>query len=293
MFDLSIVIITHNNQRLLLDCLKSLYSSSPSLSLQVIVVFNRCGDESRPKVQQLFPKVQIIDNPHNEGFSRANNHGLKLATGEFVMLLNDDTLVSPNALKILVDFLKQNPKVGAVGPKLLNPDGSLQVAGSKLAGSIYKTKLPRRVKFVGFASVMFPKSVIQKVGLLDENYFFYNEELDYLKRVRKQGYECWYVPAAEIVHFGGQSTKTRRYDFELEGLKGGLYFVNKFYSWVYPLYRGVFAVLALGLQILAPLLLLSVQSKSELIARSTFYRNVFKLAWGFRIGQYVPRKYFD
>ena len=172
MFDVSVVIITHNNQRLLLDCLKSLYSSSPALSLQVIVVLNRCSDESQHKVQSLFPRVQVIDNPHNEGFSRANNHGLKLATGEFVMLLNDDTLVSPNALAHLVDYLKQNPKVGAVGPKLLNSDGSLQVAGSKLSGSIYKTKIPRQVKFVGFAAVMFPKLVIEKVGLLDENYFF-------------------------------------------------------------------------------------------------------------------------
>jgi GT2 family glycosyltransferase len=149
------------------------------------------------------------------------------------------------------------------------------------------------VKFVGFAAVMFPKSVIEKVGLLDENYFFYNEELDYLKRVRQQGYECWYVPAAEIVHFGGQSTKSRRYDFELEGLKGGIYFVSKFYPWMYPLYRGVFGLLAVGLQIVAPMLLLSVQSKADMLARGAFYRNVLKLAWGFRIGQYVPRKYFD
>jgi GT2 family glycosyltransferase len=139
-FDLSVVIITHNNQRLLLDCLKSVYSSSPALSLQVVVVFNRCGDDSQAHVQKLFPQVLTIDNPHNEGFSRANNHGLKRATGEYVMLLNDDTLVYPLALTHLIDFCKNQPLAGAVGPKLLNPDGSLQVAGSKLAGSIYKTK---------------------------------------------------------------------------------------------------------------------------------------------------------
>jgi GT2 family glycosyltransferase len=147
--DISIVIITHNNLRLLLPCLDSLKASfvSSALKWEVVLVENACSDETEQIVKNKYPWVRTFVNPLNEGFSRANNHGIKMTSGNYVALLNDDTLVMPEVFEKMARFFETSPKIGAVGPKLLNPDMSLQTAGAKHNKLLYTGTKPVKRSF--------------------------------------------------------------------------------------------------------------------------------------------------
>jgi len=292
--DISIVIITHNNLRLLLPCLDSLKASftDSKFSYEVIVVQNACSDETEQILKNKYPWVKTFINPLNEGFSRANNHGIKMTTGDYVVLLNDDTLVMPEVFQKMARFFETNPKIGAVGPKLLNPDMSLQTAGAKHNKLLYTGTKPVKRSFLGFAAIMFRRSMMNEIGLLDENYFFYNEELDYLTRVRRAGFECWYLPEAEIVHFGGQTTKAKRLDFELEGIQGTFYFLGKFYPELYPAYRVLYGAFAILVFLFSPVLILRQRGWEERKKYLDFYHRMLLLALGWSRKKYVPRQFF-
>jgi GT2 family glycosyltransferase len=215
-----------------------------------------------------------------------------MTSGHFVALLNDDTLVMPGAFEKMYEFFQTNEKIGAVGPKLLNPDMTLQAAGAKHNKLLYAGTKPVKRSFLGFAAIMFRKSMMNDIGLLDENYFFYNEELDYLTRVRRAGFECWYFPEAEIVHFGGQTTKAKRLDFEIEGIQGTFYFLGKFYPEFYPAYRVLYGAFAILVFLFSPVLVLRQRSWEERKKYMDFYHRMLMLALGWSRKKYVPRQFF-
>ena len=232
---LSIIIVNWNTAKLLRDCLDSLKLDPPirrmKLEIEVIVVDNGSTDGSIDEMQSFKTSekqninLKIIKNKGNLGFSKAVNQGIKESTGEVVLLLNSDTIVKKGALKELLDF---EEKVGSVvvGARMLNPDGTVQ--GScfyfpTVKRAILEYWLKKKnyfskyspagldsveVEAVSGGAMLISRVLIDKIGMLDERYFMYFEDLDFCRRVRKAGYKIYYLPTAEIIHEHGASGKT-------------------------------------------------------------------------------------
>ncbi|RLC60970.1 MAG: glycosyltransferase family 2 protein [Chloroflexota bacterium] len=232
MIDLSIVIVNWNVRDLLRRCLHSIPNLQSSPSGEVIVVDNASTDGSVEMVRAEFPGVHLIANADNRGFPAANNQGIAVAQGRYVLLLNPDTEVVGDALATMVAFADAHPDVGIVGPQLLNPDGSVQSSRRRfptLATAFFESTwlqgyAPRRlleryyvldrpddavqdVDWVTGAAVMARREAIEQVGLLDEGFFMYSEELDWCRRFREAGWRVVYLPAAQIVHHVGKSSE--------------------------------------------------------------------------------------
>jgi N-acetylglucosaminyl-diphospho-decaprenol L-rhamnosyltransferase len=227
--DLSVVIVNWNTRELLAQCLDSLYASLILKDYEVIVVDNASIDGSSPMVHERFPQVQLIENVENVGFARANNQAIRVSAGRYVLLLNSDTIVKPRAIDALVDFMNTHPHAGACGSRLLNPDGSLQFSCSPAPtlGSEFKRlfhlpgvrpdgyypmdswdqSLPRRVDVILGACLFLRRKTLDQVGMMDEEYFIYSEEVDLCYRIAIAGWELYWVPQGEVIHLGGQSTR--------------------------------------------------------------------------------------
>jgi len=253
MIDLSIIIVNYNNRQFLADCLNSIYQPGNNLSLEVIFVDNNSSDDSVDFVKQRFPQVRIIQNKTNVGFSKANNKGLAVYQGRCALLLNTDTIVKPGSLGQMVRFLDANQNIGAVGPQLLNTDGTPQHQGALLAKKFWLSNKPVSVDYVLGAALMVRREIVDKIGGLDENFFFSNDDLDWCRRIRKAGWPIYFVPQAQIIHHGGLTTKHFSCKAFVEGFRGGLYFAKKHYGrLVYQIYR---FILILGLLIMIPAML--------------------------------------
>lgn len=271
MKDLSIVIVNTNNRKILEECLSSIYKSTHQITFEIIVSDNASSDGSQDMVKNKFPEVKLIKNKENLGFIKASNLGLKQSQARYDMLLNDDTIVKEGSLDKLVEFMDKTPEAGACGPKLLNVDGTLQHQGGLLAKKFWQSKIPTTVDFVIGAALVVRKEVIDKVGVMDENLFFYNDDLDWCMSIRNAGYKIYFVPGAEIMHYGGYSSK-RTFNARLfvEGFKGGLYFCRKHYGEAaYHIYR---LILALVLVLVLPFHLINqekFQAYLEIISIAT------------------------
>lgn len=230
MVDLSIVILSWNVRDLLRQCLESVASGRP-LSAEIIVVDNASGDGSVEMVRAEFPAVRLIANQANRGYTGGNNDGIAAATGRYVMILNPDTRVLNDALAAMVAYADAHPDVGVVGPQLLNPDGSVQSSRRRfptlMTGLFESTWLqplaPRdvlrryyvldqpddaiqEVDWLFGACFLVRRQVIQQVGVLDEGFFMYSEEMDWCRRIRQAGWKVVYLPEAQVIHYGGKSS---------------------------------------------------------------------------------------
>jgi O-antigen biosynthesis protein len=230
---LSVVIVTWNVRDLLRDCLGSLAQDGIPNWAEVFVVDSASSDDSAAMVRREFPWVHLIASDLNLGFSRGNNRALRLARGEYVLLLNPDTLVHPGALRAMVDFAQAHPSVGVVGPKQYSGSGAIQYEGAvdfpniwnvlcdwTLLSKIFpKSKLfcgrkmgywghddDREVPAVPGSAMLLGSNVLERVGMLDETMFM-AEDMDLCQRVRKAGWSVYYLGSASIVHYGGESLK--------------------------------------------------------------------------------------
>ncbi len=230
MIDLSIVILNWNVRELLDRCLASIRSDR--FSLETIVVDNASPDDSVEMVRAKYPEVVVIDNSINRGFTGGNNQGLQASHGRYVMVLNPDTEIVDEAIDRLIDYLDVHPEVGAIGPQLLNPDRSIQSSRRRfptlMTGffestwlqSIAPRKVLRRfymddvspdavqaVDWLTGACTVFRRSVLDQVGCYDEaNFFMYSEEVDLCRRIKTAGHSIVYLPAAQVMHYIGQSS---------------------------------------------------------------------------------------
>jgi N-acetylglucosaminyl-diphospho-decaprenol L-rhamnosyltransferase len=226
---LSIVIVSWNTCDLLRRCLETVFAYPPTAAFEVWVVDNDSEDGSADMVRTTFPQVHLLVNQNNPGFATANNQAIRLGTGEYVLLLNPDTEVKPGALTALVEFMDERPSAGGAGSMLLNPDGSLQpscypmlTGFRELWRLLHLDRLkqvgiydmhswdrlePRRVEVIQGASLILRRSVLDQVGLLDEGYFMYTEEVDLCYRIQQAGWPLYWVPQSQVVHYGGQSTR--------------------------------------------------------------------------------------
>lgn len=219
--DVSIIIVNWNTAGLLIQCLESIYKTSHHYSFEIVVVDNGSNDDSVSIVAQHFPSVILIKNEQNLGFAHANNQGLSIGSGRYYLLLNSDTIVLPGALDVLVETADSDPRLGVVGPKLLNMDGSIQKSWasfpsmlSELIGKNFRIRKPVQyypcayeVDCIGGACMLVRSETVEEVGQLDDAFFFYSEEVDWCYRIKKKNWKIWYVTSAEIYHLGGGSTQ--------------------------------------------------------------------------------------
>ena len=230
--DLSIVIVEWNTIDLLRDCLASVYDNTGGLNLQVIVVDNASEDGSPEMVDAEFPQVTQIKNIDNRGFAAANNQGFQICTGRHVLLLNSDTYVLGNALADSVRFLDDHPDVGAMGCRVLNPDKTMQRTCStwprlldltfqttglwrlgtpKFFGRYQMTHwerdTEREVEVISGCYLMLRAEVLDQIGHLDEDFYFFGEETDWCRRIANAGWKLMFSPVGEIVHYGSASAR--------------------------------------------------------------------------------------
>lgn len=254
---LSIIIVNYNAEKLLLDCVKSIYKSNNDTTLEVIIVDNDSKDNSRKLISSEYPQVQWVQNTENVGFAKANNQAMKIAKGQYIMLLNNDTVVLDKALDKLVQFLDKNPETAAAGPRILNADKSLQLScrrglpnavnsigyfsklykvfpNNKALGGYAMTyisdKASHEVECLSGAAMVVRKTVIDKIGGLDENFFMHFEDVDFCLRIGKLGYKLFYVHDSEIIHLKGQSSKLRSKKVIEDFNNSLLYYYKKNYS---------------------------------------------------------------
>jgi len=230
---LSMVIVSWNVSNHLYNCLKSVYENSPAVDFEIIVVDNNSSDDTVIMVKDEFSDVKLLESQENFGFSKANNKGVEISSGEYVLFLNPDTIVHSGALEVLLDVMDDDEQIGACGPKLLNPDGSIQecVGGfPTFRTQLYSKTLLRHtglfrkhhkivkkekfdynsrsaVEHLSGAALVVRKSVLQETGLFDTRFFLYFEDSDLCYRICEKGYKLIYQPKSVITHIGGESTK--------------------------------------------------------------------------------------
>ncbi len=257
MFDLSIITVNTNNRQILEGCLNSIRQNTHKISYEIIVIDNGSSDGSQNMVRSKFPQVKLIENQENLGFIKASNQGLRIYNARYAMLLNDDTIVKNSAMDKMVEFMDKHPQAGACGAKLLNIDGTIQHQGGIFGKKFWRASAPTLVDFVIGAALLVRKEVINRIGIMDENLFFYNDDLDWCLSIRKAGWKIYFLPEAEIIHYGGYSSrKTFNPKLFVEGFKGGLYFCRKHYGemafHVYRLILSLVLVLVLPFHLFNP-----------------------------------------
>jgi len=232
----SIVIVSWNTRDILRDCLRSVYDQTEGIPFEVIVVDNASSDGSAETVASGFPQAILIRNATNRGFAAANNQGIAVAKGRYVLLLNSDTVVLDQAVMKAVAFADQHLDAAVVGCRVLNPDRSLQPTCftfpsllNLLLLTTYLAKVLPRNRFFGREKMawwdrsdvravdvvtgcfmLVRRDAIAAVGAMDEDYFMYGEETDWCWRFKRCGWQVLFTPSAEIVHLGGQSSKVVR-----------------------------------------------------------------------------------
>ena len=226
---LSVIIVSYNTCAMTLDCLRTLSAALSRLPSEVFLVDNASTDGTPAAVRAEFPWVVLIENDQNRGFGAANNQALAVARGEFLLLLNSDAFPEPGALASLMVYLRADPEVAAVGPRLLNADGSLQRSCFRFPSPLrcwlenlwISAALPnhplvgdyrrwahdaeRRVDFVIGACLLVRREAYEQVGGFDEGFFMYSEETDWQRRMHAAGWQVAFTPSAEVTHLAGAS----------------------------------------------------------------------------------------
>jgi GT2 family glycosyltransferase len=235
--DVSIVIVSLNTRDILRKCLHTVQSemaAAPHLSVEILIADNNSRDGSPAMLREEFPEVHLIETHANLGFAGGNNVAMRLARGRYVLLLNSDAFFQPGALQLALDHMDATPKAGLGGARLIGEDGGWQPSArifptplhemlmhTGLAAKYPKSKFfgkadrtwadplqPALTDWVPGAFMIIRKSVLDEVGLFDENFFLYYEEVDLCRRIRAAGHEIWYWPDIVVIHIGGESTRT-------------------------------------------------------------------------------------
>lgn len=267
---LSIIIVNYNSKSVLTDCLASLFGSEQTFEYEVFVIDN-ASSENLQELEEKYPEVIFIYNKANVGFAAANNIGIEKSSGKYLLLLNPDTIVNSNSFLPMIEYLNENNEVGIVGCKIFNEDGEIEHSThsfpsllkeffhaneylkpffgydsilGKTTSKIFKTKSLKsywahdsikEVDHVTGACMMIKREAVEKVGLLDEAFFIYTEEVEWSYRMKQAGYKSVFNPDSNIIHLFGYSTnqKVQRQQVNhllLERYRGMLYFFQKHYK---------------------------------------------------------------
>lgn len=249
---LSIIIVNYNTREILKDCLDSIALHCPDFAYEIIVVDNASTDGSSDMLRSSYGHVKLILNSSNMGFAAANNIGIKVGSGEYVLLLNSDTEVLPGSLDGMISYIDAHPKVGILGPQLVNKDLKLiQISWAWHPTIIKETfqkmlspqnitnispinllvrflnRKERRVDLVPGACMLIRREVLDTVGGLDDNLFLYFEESDFCKRSSAIGWKTMYIPTVNVIHKLGQTMKKNGKMTLLHYRRSQLYYYRK------------------------------------------------------------------
>lgn len=289
--DISIIIVNYNTKALTLDCLRSIYASETTYRYEVIVVDNASHDGTVEAIRAQFAGVRCIENEANVGFSKANNLGINVALGQYILLLNSDTVIEPSTLQVMGDYMEGRPEVGASGCKLVLADGTLDKACKRgfptPSASFYYafglSKLfPNVQRFnryqLGYldedeeheidslvgAFMLVRREAIEQVGLLDETFFMYGEDIDWCYRIKQAGWHIMYYPRTTVVHYKGASSRRKPFKIVYEFHRAMVVFHRKHYAKQYAGLVNSFVYLGIGVKFLAATV---VNSMKTLIRR--------------------------
>ena len=247
MIDLSIIIVSWNAKKYLVECLQSIRATAQGLAYEVVVVDNASSDGSPEAVKQDFPGVWLIETGANLGFARANNLGVGRARGRYCAFVNSDVVVLPGCFQALLAFMDAHPEVGLAGPRLLNSDRTFQPScrafptlgrhlaralflNRSLADASYQGNTARPVEVLAGSFWIARREAVEAVGKLDEQFFFYAEDLDWCRRFRQGGWSVVFFPGAQSIHYGGGSSSGEPTRFSLEWQKASLQLWRKHYG---------------------------------------------------------------
>ncbi len=286
--DLSIIIVNYNTCDLLRDCLDTVYASEGDFEYEVIVVDNCSPDGSVAMVHQDFPQAELIANEVNKGYAYANNLGMRQARGDYVLLLNPDTVLPPNALKDMITFMEERPDTGVAGPKLVLADGSLDLACRRsfptLDVALYRLlglskrypNSPRYNRYnLGYldpnqvaevdsvvgAFMLIRRKALDQTGFFDERFFMYAEDIDLCYRIKVDcGWKIYYNPAVVVTHYKSQATAKRWAPMTIQFYRAMWLFHQKHYArhtffllnWATVLGLAALCGLALTINLLRP-----------------------------------------
>ncbi|MBD2199023.1 MULTISPECIES: glycosyltransferase family 2 protein [Calothrix] len=245
----SIILVNYNGIDVLPDCLNSIETFIDTPNYEIILVDNASSDGSAELVAEKYRHVHLIRQSENRGFGAGNNAGVKVATGEFLFLLNTDTILISNVLPHLIEVMYSHPEVGIIGTKLLNPDGSLQISVSPAIGikgeyqsrrlhqaardaahlKLLEEKFQeiQEVDIVVGAAFFIRASLFNALGGFDENFFMYFEESDLCQRAQNQGYKIIYTPHVSLIHLKGYSVQKSANAMSIEYRRSQLYYYQK------------------------------------------------------------------
>lgn len=307
--EVSVVVVNWNTQDILCDCLRSIYEQGGEIDLEVIVIDNASTDGSVEMLKKDFPQVTLIENSKNRGFAAANNQGIDISKGRYVLLLNSDTVVLDDAIAKTAAFADSHPEAAVVGCRVLNPDRTLQPTCfmfpsilNMLLSSTYLYKLFPKSKFFGRERMtwwnrndirevdvvtgcfmLVRQDVIKKVGSMDEQFFMYGEETDWCYRFKQAGWKILFTPFAEIIHLGGQSAKKKAVTMIVQIRKSILQFMKKHHG---PLvYRTacllIISFLAVRLPIWSVIALFQRAQNSEAaIKKQAYFSGIANILFG-------------
>ena len=303
--NLSIVIVNWNTCELLEQCLSSIFSHPPGGDFEVWVVDNASRDGSREMVQNQFPLVHLLANGSNSGFAHANNQALRKACGKYILLLNPDTVVMPGALDRLLRFMDENPGAGMAGPRLLNPDLTLQdscyprptlfrefwrmfhLESIRHQGTYpmdrWSLEECREVDVIKGACLILRCDTLYQVGFLDEDYYIYSEEVDLCYRLQQARWRLYWVPQAQVIHYGGQSTQQVAPEMFLRLYQSKILYFRKHYGRVaVQIYKLILYLASFLRLVLTPLVFLEEPSRRRKhLTLSTHYWRLIGALPGF------------
>lgn len=266
---LSIITINYNTKDLIVQCINSIpmgLGNTDILSYEIILVDNASTDGSVEIIRNTFTTVKIIQNSVNKGYAYAVNRGIEAASGEYLLILNSDIMFTNNCLLPLINYIKENPRTGIVGPQLIYPNGILQRSYGSIPSlsqafldvffirfiwvqikNLLKKRLgynfdlnSKSVSYIDGASMLIRREVVQEIGYFDERFFFYAEDADFCFRAHKKKWDIMFIPQSQIIHRrGASSVKREQISFSIQLVKANLQFIEKHYNkinlWIYKL----------------------------------------------------------
>ena len=261
--DLSIVIVNYNTEKLTLECIASVYKSHLPYTFEIFVVDNHSSDNSVEAIKKHYPKVKLIENQENVGFSKANNQAITQAQGRYILLLNSDTIVKENTLAAMTQYMDNHMDVGAAGCEVVLSTGELDQACHRgfptpQASFYYMSglakKYPNSPKYNSYhksylnmkeiheidclvgAFMLVRKEAIDQVGMLDEEFFMYGEDIDWCYRIKEAGWGIIYNPTVSIIHYKGASSRKKPFKIVYEFHRAMYLFHKKHYAKKYSIF---------------------------------------------------------
>lgn len=255
--DLSIIIVNYNVKNLLKKSLESIFNFQKELRFEVIVVDNDSEDQSAQMVRKHFPGVKLTENQRNLGFSAACNQGIRMSCGRYILFLNPDTEFTPGGISEMIKFMDSHPQVGICGPQMVDPQRKVHFSARSFPSyltaissgqSILNRVFPdnplsrkyllkdqnrsqkMKVDWVSGSCLLAKRDVFEKIGLLDERFFMYVEDVDFCYRAKKAGFSVYYFPNSVVVHHIGKSTQKRKLRMLLEHHRSMYYFYRKHHN---------------------------------------------------------------